>query len=88
VYSYSGENPYVPTGTITYTGWNDLKRKGCVMDLPIRYRFGKGRELVVVVLVEHWSTSRSVNLHRTAHYVLDLMERDPGCPVVPVALVR
>lgn len=42
---------------------------------------------VVVVLVEHWATSRSVNLHRTAHYVLDLMERDPGCPVVPVSLV-
>jgi hypothetical protein len=66
---------------------HDLQRKGYVMDLPIRYRFTKGRELVVVVLVEHWATSRSVNLHRTAHYVLDLMERDPGCPVVPVALV-
>jgi hypothetical protein len=66
---------------------HDLKRKGYVMDLPIRYRFGKGRELVVVVLVEHWATSRSVNLHRTAHYVLDLMERDSRCPVVPVALV-
>jgi len=66
---------------------HDLHRKGYVMDLPIRYRFAKGNELVVVVLVEHWATSRSVNIHRTAHYVLDLMERDPGCPVVPVALV-
>lgn len=66
---------------------HDLQRKGYVMDLPIRYTFAKGKELVVVVLVEHWATSRSVNLHRTAHYVLDLMERDPGCPVIPVALV-
>lgn len=66
---------------------HDLRRKGYVMDLPIRYTFAKGKALVVVVLVEHWATSQSVNLHRTAHYVLDLMERDPACPVVPVALV-
>jgi hypothetical protein len=57
------------------------------MDLPIRYTFAKGKELVVVVLVEHWARSRSVNLHRTAHYVLDLMEREEGRAVVPVAFV-
>ena len=66
---------------------HNLHRKGYVMDLPIRYTFAKGKELVVVVLVEHWATSRSVNLHRTAHYVLDLMEREEGRAVVPVALV-
>jgi len=66
---------------------HDLKRKGYVMDLPIRYTFANGKHLVVVVLIEHWATTRSVNLHRTAHYVLDLLEREPGIPVVPVALV-
>ena len=57
------------------------------MDLPIRYAFPGGQDLVVVVLIEHWATSRSVNLHRTARYVLDLMEGEPGRSVVPVALV-
>ena len=66
---------------------HDLRRKGWVMDLPIRYAFPGGQDLVVVVLIEHWATSRSVNLHRTARYVLDLMEREPGRSVVPVALV-
>jgi len=66
---------------------HDLHRKGYVMDLPIRYTFARGRSLVAVVLIEHWATARSVNLHRTAHYVLDLMEREPQTPVVPVALV-
>lgn len=66
---------------------HDLKRKGYVMDLPIRYTFAGGKQLVAVVLIEHWATAKSVNLHRTAHYVLDLMEREPQTPVVPVALV-
>lgn len=66
---------------------HDLKRKGYVMDMPIRYTFSGGRAVVAVVLIEHWATAKSVNLHRTAHYVLDLMEREPQTPVVPVALV-
>jgi hypothetical protein len=66
---------------------HDLRRKGYVMDLPIRYTFASGKHVVAVVLIEHWATARSVNLHRTAHYVLDLMEREPQTPVVPVALV-
>lgn len=66
---------------------HNLRSKGYVMDLPIQYAFANGKSLVVVVLIEHWATSRSVNLHRTARYVLDLMEREPGRPVIPVALV-
>lgn len=66
---------------------HDLRRKGYVMDLPIRYTFHSGKQVVAVVLIEHWATAKSVNLHRTAHYVLDLMEREHGTPVVPVALV-
>lgn len=65
----------------------DLRKKGWVMDLPIRFSFPSGEALVVVVLIEHWATSGSVNLHRTARYVLDLMERFPDQAVVPVALV-
>ena len=56
------------------------------MDLNIRYTFAK-RSVVLVVLIEHWSTAQSVNLYRTAHYYLDLLERFPNDEVVPVALV-
>lgn len=70
----------------TGTRKHDLGRKGYVMDLNIRYTFGS-KQVVLVILIEHWSTARSVNLHRTAHYFLDLLERFPGEEVVPVALV-
>lgn len=70
----------------TSTRKHDLARKGYVMDLNIRYAFAK-RSVVLVVLIEHWSTAQSVNLHRTAHYYLDLLERFPNDEVVPVALV-
>jgi hypothetical protein len=64
----------------------DLRRKGYVMDLNIRYEFAEGVP-VLLVLVEHWSQARSVDLVRSAHYYLDLMERFPGEEIVPVALV-
>lgn len=70
----------------TTTRKHDLVRKGYVMDLNIRYTFAK-RSVVLVVLIEHWATAQSVNLHRTAHYYLDLLERFPKDEVVPVALV-
>jgi hypothetical protein len=70
----------------TTTRKHDLARKGYVMDLNIRYTFAK-RSVVLVVLVEHWATAQSVNLHRTAHYYIDLLERFPKDEVVPVALV-
>jgi hypothetical protein len=64
----------------------DLVRKGLVMDLNIEYRFPDGSPLLMV-LVEHWSTARSVDLLRTAQYFLDLTGRFPDHEVVPVALV-
>jgi hypothetical protein len=70
----------------TTTRKHDLARKGYVMDLNIRYTFAN-RSVVLVVLIEHWATAQSVNLHRTAHYYLDLLERFPKDEVVPVALV-
>jgi hypothetical protein len=70
----------------TATRKHDLARKGYVMDLNVRYTFAK-RSVVLVVLIEHWATSQSVNLHRTAHYYLDLLERFPQDEVIPVALV-
>lgn len=70
----------------TTTRKHDLARKGYVMDLNVRYTFAK-RSVVLVVLIEHWATAQSVNLHRTAHYYLDLLERFPKDEVIPVALV-
>jgi len=64
----------------------DLQGKGYLMDLCIRYEFAQG-EPVLLMLVEHWSRARSMDLVRTAHYYLDLVERYPGNEIVPVALV-
>ena len=64
----------------------DLRGKGFTMDLCIRYEFPSGVPLVIV-LVEHWATARSVDLVRTAHYYLDLMGRFPGNHIIPVALI-
>lgn len=64
----------------------DLRGKGYVMDLCIRYEFAEGSP-ILLVLVEHWSQARSMDLIRTAHYYLDLMERYPGEEIIPVALV-
>ena len=65
----------------------DYHKKGFVMDVPISYLFKGGRKLMMVVLFEHWSTSKSVDIYRTARYVLDLMVRFPDHQVIPVAVV-
>lgn len=64
----------------------DLSRRGLVMDLNIEYGFADGPSLLLV-LVEHWSTARSIDLIRTAQYYLDLASRFPGHEIVPIALV-
>lgn len=64
----------------------DLWGKGYLMDLNIRYEFDQG-EPVLLMLLEHWSQARSMDLVRTAHYYLDLMERFPDHHIVPVALI-
>jgi len=64
----------------------DLRAKGYLMDLNIRYEFLQGVP-ILLVLVEHWSQARSMDLVRTAHYYLDLLERFPADEIVPVALV-
>ncbi len=65
----------------------DYRKKGFVMDVPISYTFQGGESVTMVVLFEHWSTTRSVDILRTARYVLDLMVRFPGQQIIPVAVV-
>lgn len=65
----------------------DYRKKGFVMDVPILYTFEGGESVTMVVLFEHWSTSKSVDILRTARYVLDLMVRFPGHHIIPVAVV-
>ena len=65
----------------------DYRKKGFVMDVPISYTFEGGESVTMVVLFEHWSTSKSVDILRTARYVLDLMVRFPGHHIIPVAVV-
>lgn len=64
----------------------DLSRKGYVMDLNIEFRFASGPGLLLI-LAEHWSTARSMDLLRTAQYFLDLKGRFPEHEIVPVALI-
>lgn len=64
----------------------DLTRKGLVMDLNIEYVFREGPPLLLV-LVEHWSEARSIDLVRTAQYYLDLVARFQEHEIIPVALV-
>ena len=56
------------------------------MDLCVRYTFPSGGS-VLLALVEHWATARSMDLVRTAHYYLDLLGQFPDCEVIPVALI-
>jgi len=64
----------------------DLSRKGYVMDLNIEFHFDSGPGLLLI-LAEHWSTARSMDLLRTAQYFLDLKGRFPEHEIVPVALI-
>lgn len=59
---------------------------GQAMDLAIRYRFGDG-STAILLLVEHWSNARKLDLLRTASYFLDLCRRFPEEEILPVALV-
>ncbi len=65
----------------------DYRKKGFVMDVPISYTFQGGESVTMVVLFEHWSTSKSVDILRTARYVLDLIVRFPEHHIIPVAVV-
>lgn len=87
--------PEVPATRGDPLGWQfhnvqvrkkDLARKGLVMDLNMEFRFQDGPPLLLV-LVEHWSSARSVDLLRTAQYFLDLSSRFPDHQIVPIALV-
>src|SRR5664279_5525218 len=49
---------------------------GQAMDLAIRFAFGDGHGLIVV-LVEHWSSADRLDLLRTARYYIDLCRRFP-----------
>ncbi len=59
--------------------------KNLVNDLTIIYEFKKGKKLVLV-LVEHWSHKSKFDIHRFAHYLIDLEYRYPGYEKLPVAL--
>ncbi|MCP4133956.1 MAG: hypothetical protein GY754_23500 [bacterium] len=55
-----------------------------INDIAILYEF-KGGEKVVLPLVEHWSDKNQFDIHRLAHYMIDLDKRYPDyekCPIV------
>ncbi len=54
-------------------------------DIAVCYTFNDKRR-VVLVLIEHWSDKAKFDIHRFAHYLLDLSKRFPGAEILPVAL--
>jgi len=54
-------------------------------DMAITFTFEKG-EKVILLLVEHWSDKAKFDIHRFAHYLIDLSKRFPKTDIFPVAL--
>jgi len=54
-------------------------------DMAITFTFAKG-EKVILMLVEHWSDKAKFDIHRFAHYLIDLSKRFPEAEIFPVAL--
>ncbi len=60
----------------------DLK---LINDIAVIYRF-ENRKNLVLTLVEHWSQKAKFDIHRFAHYLIDLDFQFPGYEILPVAL--
>ncbi len=56
-----------------------------ISDIAVIYRFANGKN-VVLTLVEHWSEKSKFDIHRFAHYIIDLDFQFPGYEKLPVAL--
>ncbi len=56
-----------------------------INDIAVIYRF-TNRKKVVLTLVEHWSHKSKFDIHRFAHYLIDLDYQFPGYEKLPVAL--
>jgi predicted transposase/invertase (TIGR01784 family) len=59
--------------------------KKLINDMAVIYRFANGKK-VVLTLVEHWSRKSKFDIHRFAHYLIDLDFQFPGYEKLPVAL--
>jgi len=54
-------------------------------DISVIYRFQNG-EHIVLSLIEHWSDKAKFDIHRFAHYLIDLDHQFPDYEKIPVAL--
>ena len=54
-------------------------------DIAVEYTFAENRKLVLV-LIEHWSDKSKFDIHRLAHYLVDLSKRFPEHEILPIAL--
>lgn len=63
-----------------------MQRRSRYMDLAIRFRYADGRSLGIL-LVEHWSDARKVDLRRVLRYLAELATRHPDLPILPVVVV-
>jgi hypothetical protein len=53
-------------------------------DIAVTYTFASGRKLVLL-LIEHWSDNSKFDIHRFAHYLIDLNRRNPESDILPIA---
>ncbi|MFM2089985.1 MAG: hypothetical protein RLZZ127_474 [Planctomycetota bacterium] len=63
-----------------------LAQRSRFMDVAIRYQWSSGHQ-AVILLVEHWSRTRSMDLRRAAHYATDLLLRHPDAAVLPIMVL-
>jgi quinol monooxygenase YgiN len=54
-------------------------------DLAVTYTFKSGQK-TLLVLIEHWSDKAKFDIHRFAHYIIDLNKRFPDIEILPIAL--
>ena len=64
----------------------ELDEPSRFLDVALMARWPDGGR-AVILLVEHWSQARKVDLRRVLWYVADLALRHPGAAVFPVVLV-
>ena len=56
-----------------------------INDIVVIYKFSKKKK-VVLSLIEHWSDKSGFDIHRFAHYLINLDYQFPGYEKMPVAL--
>ncbi|TVR45816.1 MAG: hypothetical protein EA402_03805, partial [Planctomycetota bacterium] len=64
----------------------DPQARSGLLDIALKCTFADGTAHILL-LIEHWSTAKSMDYRRTIRYWAELLWRHPDCLVVPIMLV-